>query len=87
MAPSSGASNGSGELVESLSHRIQCDGYDDLDCSQNDQQKTKDAVEHILIKIQRAKDMIKEEQKARDGMLILFPSPNNQSKKSSIIAL
>ena len=69
--PSSGVSNGSGELVEAL--RAATDGgggggvLDDGEDQLPHLQRTREAVEHIQSKIQKTKDLIKEEQKARDG--------------------
>lgn len=68
--PSSGVSNGSGELVDAL--RCATDGgggagLDDGDDQLPHLQRTREAVEHIQSKIQKTKDLIKEEQKARDG--------------------
>ncbi|CAL4101442.1 unnamed protein product [Meganyctiphanes norvegica] len=57
--PSSGVSNGSGELVETL---VQ----DDADGHIPNIQRTREALDHTQAKIQKTKDLIKEEQKARD---------------------
>ncbi|XP_045124118.1 transmembrane and coiled-coil domains protein 1-like isoform X2 [Portunus trituberculatus] len=68
--PSSGVSNGSGELVDAL--RCVTDGggggagLDDSEDQLPHLQRTREAVEHIQSKIQKTKDLIKEEQKARD---------------------
>ncbi|XP_050713651.1 transmembrane and coiled-coil domains protein 1-like isoform X4 [Eriocheir sinensis] len=65
--PSSGVSNGSGELVDAL--RCVTDGGPSLLEDEEQMphlQRTREAVEHIQTKIQKTKDLIKEEQKARD---------------------
>ncbi|XP_037800458.1 transmembrane and coiled-coil domains protein 2-like isoform X6 [Penaeus monodon] len=59
--PSSGVSNGSGELVETLRG-----GDVDDDEHSPHIQRTREALEHIQAKIQKTRDLIKEEQKARD---------------------
>ncbi|KAG0727522.1 Transmembrane and coiled-coil domains protein 1 [Chionoecetes opilio] len=66
--PSSGVSNGSGEQVDAL--RVAVDGAGMLEDSEEQLphlQRTREAVEHIQAKIQKTKDLIKEEQKARDA--------------------
>ncbi|XP_071529573.1 transmembrane and coiled-coil domains protein 1 isoform X2 [Panulirus ornatus] len=64
--PSSGVSNGSGELVETL--RVSGDGgtVDDGEELTPHIQRTREVLEHLQAKIQKTKDLIKEEQKARD---------------------
>ncbi|XP_042214801.1 transmembrane and coiled-coil domains protein 1-like isoform X1 [Homarus americanus] len=65
--PSSGVSNGSGELVEPF--RVSggdIGSVDDVDDHTPHIQRTREALEHIQAKIQKTKDLIKEEQKARD---------------------
>lgn len=61
-------SNGSGELVDAL--RCVTDGGGSV-LEDEEQlphlQRTREAVEHIQSKIQKTKDLIREEQKARDG--------------------
>lgn len=62
--PSSGVSNGSGELVDGL--RGGDNGAGDDEDNTPHIQRVREAVEHIQVKIQKTKDLIKEEQKARD---------------------
>ena len=61
-APSSAVSNGSGELADSLRGDIEdsCDGRQGHD-------KVRGASEHLQNKMHRTRDLIKQEQKARDG--------------------
>lgn len=68
--PSSGVSNGSGELAETL--RLGSDTVDDGEDHTVPHQRTKEARDHIAAKIQKTKDLIKEEQKARDGECVVF---------------
>ncbi|XP_066966320.1 transmembrane and coiled-coil domains protein 1-like isoform X8 [Macrobrachium rosenbergii] len=63
--PSSGVSNGSGELVDALRQGDNGAGIDEDDHAQH-VQRTREVVDHIQAKIQKTKDLIKEEQKARD---------------------
>ncbi|XP_045604449.1 transmembrane and coiled-coil domains protein 1 isoform X2 [Procambarus clarkii] len=65
--PSSGVSNGSGELVDAL--RVGGGDIGTVDDGEEHTphiQRTREALEHIQAKIQKTKDLIKEEQKARD---------------------
>ncbi|KAK8734614.1 hypothetical protein OTU49_005900 [Cherax quadricarinatus] len=65
--PSSGVSNGSGELVDTL--RVcgaDIGAVDDGEEHTPHVQRTREALEHIQAKIQKTRDLIKEEQKARD---------------------
>ncbi|XP_068248742.1 transmembrane and coiled-coil domains protein 1 isoform X3 [Palaemon carinicauda] len=63
--PSSGVSNGSGELVDALRQGDNGAGIDEDDHAQH-VQRTREVLDHIQAKIQKTKDLIKEEQKARD---------------------
>ncbi|KAG7172920.1 hypothetical protein Hamer_G017900 [Homarus americanus] len=74
--PSSGVSNGSGELVEPF--RVSggdIGSVDDVDDHTPHIQRTREALEHIQAKIQKTKDLIKEEQKARDGPALASEGP------------
>lgn len=65
--PSSGVSNGSGELVETLRVSGDTGTVDDGEELTPHIQRTREVLEHLQAKIQKTKDLIKEEQKARDG--------------------
>ncbi|XP_076040701.1 transmembrane and coiled-coil domains protein 1-like isoform X7 [Oratosquilla oratoria] len=67
-ALSSGVSNGSGELIETLTARLGVEpiGDENEPHTPNAFQRTREALDHLQAKIQKTKDLIKEEQKARD---------------------
>ncbi|KAK3864304.1 hypothetical protein Pcinc_030000 [Petrolisthes cinctipes] len=67
IVPSSGVSNGSGELVDTLREGVDGRTEDGEDHSVTPHgQRTREAREHILAKIQKTRDLIKDEQKLRD---------------------